>query len=50
MFSLAFPSSANLEQHFASNRGFPSAREAELCRIRQGEPQRAFSEILQSWD
>ena len=26
------------------------AREAELCQICQGDPQRAFSEILQSWD
>ena len=50
MCSLAFSSSANLEKHFATNLGFPSAREAELCRICQGDPQRAFSEILQSWD
>ena len=26
------------------------AREAELCQICQGDPQRLFSEILQSWD
>ena len=50
MSVLAFPSSANPAQHFAANRGSPSARGAELCRICQGDPQRAFSEILQSWD
>ena len=50
MSSLTFPSSANLAQRFAANRGSPSARRAELCRISQGDPQRAFSEILQSWD
>ena len=35
---------------FAANRGSQSAREAELCQICQGDPQRAFSEILQSCD
>ena len=32
-----------LAQHFAANRGSQSAREAELCQICQGDPQRAFS-------
>ena len=50
MSSLKFPKRTNLAQHFAANRGSPSARGAELCRICQGDPQRAFSEILQSWD
>ena len=50
MSLLKFPSSANLAQHFAANRGSQSAREAELCHICQGDPQRAFSEILQSCD
>ena len=50
MSLLKFPSSANLAQHFAANRGSQSAREAELCYICQGDPQRAFSEILQSCD
>ena len=49
MYSLVFPQSANLAQHFAANCGSPSARGAELRRICQGDPQRAFSEILQSW-
>ena len=40
----------NLAQHFAANRASKSAREAELCQICQGDPQRAFSEILQSWE
>ena len=39
-----------LAQHFAANRGSQSARKAELCQICQGDPQRAFSEILQSCD
>ena len=43
-----FPWSANLAQHFAANRGSQGAREAELCQICQRDPQRAFSEILQS--
>ena len=47
---LRFPYSANLAQHFAGNRGSQRAREAELCEIFRGDPQRAFSEILQSCD
>ena len=39
-----------LAQHFAANRASQSARGAELCQICQADPQRAFSEILQSWD
>ena len=39
-----------LAQHFAANRASKSARGAELCQICQGDPQRAFSEILQSWE
>ena len=39
-----------LAQHFAANRASKSARGAELCQICQGNPQRAFSEILQSWE
>ena len=50
MSYLTFPSSANLAQHFAANRASKSARGAELCQICQGDPQRAFSEILQSWE
>ena len=50
MSYLKFPSSANLAQHFSANRAFRSARGAELCQICQGHPQRAFSEILQSWE
>ena len=50
MSYLQFPSSANLAEHFAANRASQSALEAELCQICQGDPQRAFSEILQSWD
>ena len=45
-----FPSSVNLAQHFAANRASKSAHGAELCQICQGDPQRAFSEILQSWE
>ena len=41
------PTSHNI---LAANRGSPSAPGAELCRICQGDPQRAFSEILQSWN
>ena len=37
-------------QHFAANRASKTARGAELCQICQGDPQRAFSEILQSWE
>ena len=48
MCYLKFPSSANKAQHFAANRASKSARGAELCQICQGDPQRAFSEILQS--
>ena len=47
---LAFLASVNLAQHFAANRASKSARGAELCQICQGHPQRAFSEILQSWE
>ena len=50
MSLLGFPSSANLAQHFAANRASQSARGVELCQICQGDPQRAFSEILQSLD
>ena len=50
MSCLKFPSSANLAQHFAANRASKNARGAELCQICQGDPQRAFSEILQSWE
>ena len=50
MCELRFPSSANVANHFAANRGFQSAHEAELCRICQGDPQRSFSEILESCD
>ena len=50
MFLLEFLRSANLAQHFAANRASKSARGAELCQICQGDPQRAFSEILQSWE
>ena len=50
MSYLPFSSSANLAQHFAANRASKSARGAELCQICQGDPQRAFSEILQSWE
>ena len=50
MSQLAFPRSANLAQHFAANRASKSARGAELCQICQGNPQRAFCEILQSWE
>ena len=40
----------HLAQHFAANRASKSARGAELCQICQGDPQRAFSKILQSWE
>ena len=50
MSCLKFPLSANPAQHFAVNRASKSARGAELCQICQGDPQRAFSEILQSWE
>ena len=50
MSLLEFPSSANLAQHFATNRASKSAPGAELYQIFQGDPQRAFSEILQSWE
>ena len=50
MSYLKFSSSANLAQHFAANRASKSARGAELCQICHGHPQRAFSEILQSWE
>ena len=50
MSSLTFPSSANLAQHFSAHRGSLSARGVELCRICQGDPQRAFSEILPGRD
>ena len=50
IFELKFPSSVNLAQHFAANRASKSARGAELCQICQGDPQRAFSVILQSWE
>ena len=50
MSKLEFPSTANLAQHFAANRASKSARGAELYQICQGDPQRAFSEILQSWE
>ena len=50
MSSLTFPSRANLAQHFAAHRGSLSDRGDELCRICQGDPQRAFSEILQGRD
>ena len=36
--------------YFASNRASKSARGAELLQICQGDPQRPFSEILQSWE
>ena len=42
--------SANIAQHFVANRGSQGARKAELWQIFQGDPQRAFSEILQSCD
>ena len=50
MSYLQFPWSANLATHFAANRGSQSALKAELWQICQGDPQRAFSEILQSCD
>ena len=50
MYKLTFPSSANLAEHCAANRASQSSREAKLCHICQGDPQRAFSEILQSCD
>ena len=50
MSYLKFSSRANLAQIFAANRASKSARGAELCQICQGDPQRAFSEILQSWE
>ena len=50
MSYLKFPWSANLAEHFAANCASQSAREAKVCQICQGDPQRAFSEILQSWD
>ena len=50
MSSLQFPCGANLAKHFAAIRAYQNARKAELCQICQGDPQRAFSEILQSWD
>ena len=40
--------SANIAQHFAATRDSQRARKAELWQTYPGEPQRAFSEILQS--
>ena len=47
--NLNFLEVLTLAEHFAANRASQSARGAELRQICQGDPQRAFSQILQSW-
>ena len=50
IFYLTCTWSAIIEEHFAANRTFISARKAELWQICQGDLNRPFSEILPRGD